>query len=212
MNRQVSSEIIMILRSIIPNPKCELEYHNLFELVCAVMISSQTTDKRVNQVTPTLFSKYPTPKDLSEAAFEDVYDIIKSLGFAKMKAEHLISMAGILHHQFHDCIPNTLDDLQKLPGVGRKTASVVLAEGFRIPAMPVDTHLERLAKRLGYAKATDNVLQCEEAYRKYIPKEDWIDAHHLILLFGRYHCKAQNPSCTNCPLTKYCKEKKKREC
>lgn len=210
MNKQISSEIIGILRTIIPNPKCELVYHNLFELVCAVMISSQTTDKRVNMVTPDLFSRYGTPKALSEAQYEDVFSIIKSLGFAKVKAKHLIEMAKMLHEEYCDVVPNTLEELKRLPGVGRKTASVVLAEGYKIPAMPVDTHLERLGKRLGYAEESADVLKVEQAYRTYIPEEDWIDAHHLILLFGRYYCKAQNPSCEECKLRAYCLEKNKK--
>lgn len=208
MNRVRSKEILDEIRKIIPNPKCELNYTNLFELVCAVMISSQTTDKRVNQVTPALFIKYPTPELLSEASYEDVFEIIKSLGFAKTKARNLISMAKTLHTQFHDEVPNTLEELQSLSGVGRKTASVVLAEGFKIPAMPVDTHLERMAIRFGYVKKGATVLEAEESYRKYIPKEEWIEAHHLLLLFGRYHCKAIHPECLNCPLKKYCKVEK----
>lgn len=210
MNQQTSNEIISILRTIIPNPKCELVYHNIFELVCAVMISSQTTDKRVNMVTPALFERYGTPKALSEACYEDVYSLIQSLGFAKVKAKHLIEMAKMLHEEYNDIVPRTLEELQRLPGVGRKTASVVLAEGYKIPAMPVDTHLERLGKRLGYAEESDDVLKVEQAYRAFIPEEDWIEAHHLILLFGRYHCKAQNPSCENCKLSSYCLEKNKK--
>ncbi len=205
MDKLISNEILNEIRKIIPNPKCELNYRDLFELVCAVMISSQTTDKRVNQVTPQLFLKYPTPAALSCAEYEDVYDIIKSLGFAKMKARNLISMAKVLHETFHDIVPKTLEELQTLSGVGRKTASVVLAEGYKIPAMPVDTHLERMAKRLGYALEDATVLEVEEAYRKYIPQNEWIEAHHLLLLFGRYCCKAIHPACENCSLKKYCK-------
>ncbi|MDE6047619.1 MAG: endonuclease III, partial [Anaeroplasmataceae bacterium] len=197
MNAVRSKEILNEIRKIIPAPKCELNYNNLFELVCAVMISSQTTDKRVNQVTPALFQKYPTPKQLSEAKFEDVFEIIKSLGFAKNKAKNLISMAQALHNEFHDEVPKTLEELQTLSGVGRKTASVVLAEGYKIPAMPVDTHLERMAIRFGYVKEGASVLEAEESYRKYIPQEEWIEAHHLFLLFGRYHCKAIHPECMN---------------
>ncbi|MDE6408151.1 MAG: endonuclease III [Anaeroplasmataceae bacterium] len=208
MNAVRSKEILDEIRKIIPAPKCELNYTNLFELVCAVMISSQTTDKRVNQVTPALFRKYPTPKALSEAKFEDVFEIIKSLGFAKNKAKNLISMAQTLHNEFHDEVPKTLEELQTLSGVGRKTASVVLAEGYKIPAMPVDTHLERMAIRFGYVKKGATVLEAEESYRKYIPMEEWIEAHHLLLLFGRYHCKAINPECQNCTLKKYCKVEK----
>lgn len=208
MDKIRSTEILNEIRNIIPNPKCELKYSTLFELVCAVMISSQTTDKRVNQITPMLFAKYPNPKTLSEASYEDVYEIIQSLGFAKTKARNLISMAKRLHEVYHDKVPKTLDELQTLSGVGRKTASVVLAEGYKIPAMPVDTHLERMAKRFGYVKDSATVVEAEEAYRKYIPQEEWIEAHHLLLLFGRYHCKAIHPECFQCTLKKYCKVEK----
>ncbi|MDE5855647.1 MAG: endonuclease III, partial [Anaeroplasmataceae bacterium] len=175
MNAVRSKEILDEIRKIIPAPKCELNYSNLFELVCAVMISSQTTDKRVNQVTPALFQKYPTPKLLSEASYDDVFEIIKSLGFARNKAKNLIAMAKTLHNEFYDEVPKTLEELQTLSGVGRKTASVVLAEGYKIPAMPVDTHLERMAIRFGYVKEGASVLEAEESYRKYIPKEEWIE-------------------------------------
>lgn len=208
MNAVRSKEILDEIRKIIPAPKCELNYSNLFELVCAVMISSQTTDKRVNQVTPALFQKYPTPKLLSEAFYDDVFEIIKSLGFARNKAKNLIAMAKTLHNEFYDEVPKTLEELQTLSGVGRKTASVVLAEGYKIPAMPVDTHLERMAIRFGYVKEGATVLEAEQSYRKYIPKEEWIEAHHLLLLFGRYHCKAIHPECENCTLKKYCKVEK----
>lgn len=204
MNQELSAEILNEIRKIIPNPKCELNYTNLFELLCAVMISSQTTDKRVNQVTPALFSKYPTPEALSMAKYEDVYEIIQSLGFARMKAKNLISMAERLHNVYHDRVPKTLEELQTLSGVGRKTASVILAEGYKIPAMPVDTHLERMAKRFGYTDEHATVLEAEASYRKYIPEEEWVEAHHLFLLFGRYYCKAVHPTCENCTLKKYC--------
>ena len=204
MNQVRSNEILNEIRKIIPNPKCELKYSNLFELLCAVMISSQTTDKRVNQVTPTLFLKYPTPQALSMAKYEEVYEIIQSLGFAKMKAKNLIAMANRLHTVYKDEVPKTLEELQTLNGVGRKTASVILAEGYKIPAMPVDTHLERMAKRFWYTDDTATVVEAEAAYRKYIPEEEWIEAHHLLLLFGRYYCKALHPACDSCTLKKYC--------
>ncbi len=208
MNKNISKEILDEINRIIPNPKCELNYNNLFELLCAVMISSQTTDKRVNSVTPDLFSKYPNPKALSEANFNDVYEIIKPLGFARMKSLNLIKMAKSLHNDFNDIVPKTLEELQTLSGVGRKTASVVLVEGYKMPAMPVDTHLERMAKRLGYVKKDATVLETELAYRKYIDESDYIKAHHLLLLFGRYYCKAINPKCDGCNLKKYCKVEK----
>ena len=208
MNKNTSNEIIARLRILIPNPECELNFNNNFELVCAVMLSAQTTDKRVNMVTPNLFNKYPTPALMKLANLEDVKDIIKSVGLANNKAKSLIALAKVIDEEYSGVVPNTIEELTKLPGVGRKTASVVLAVGFKIPAMPVDTHLHRVAKRLGYIKDKDDVLVAEEKYKKYIPKEDWIDAHHLLLLFGRYHCKAQNPECDGCPLKEFCKKKK----
>ena len=208
MNKNISNEIIARLRILIPNPECELNFNNNFELVCAVMLSAQTTDKRVNMVTPNLFNKYPTPALMKNANLDEVKDIIKSVGLANNKAKSLISLAKTIDENYKGVVPNSIEELIKLPGVGRKTASVVLAVGFKIPAMPVDTHLHRVAKRLGYIKDSDDVLVAEERYKKYIKKEDWIDAHHLLLLFGRYYCKAQNPECDDCPLKEFCKKKK----
>ncbi len=205
MNKTTSKEITTILKEIIPNPKCELDYTNSFTLLCAVMLSAQTTDKRVNLVTPVLFDKYPKIEDLANAKYEDVYQIISSLGLAKTKASNIINLAKMIHEEYHDIVPNTIEELTKLPGVGRKTASVILVEYFKIPAMPVDTHLHRMAIRLGYIKKTGTISDAEASYKKFIPKEEWIVAHHLFLLFGRYHCKAINPECTNCKLKNYCK-------
>lgn len=207
MNKQKSKEIISILKKIIPDPVCELDFRNNYELICAVMLSAQTTDKRVNLITPNLFLKYPSPKDLMNAQFDDVKNIISSVGLANTKAKNLISMAKILHEQYNDIVPQSMEELASLPGVGRKTASVVLAVGYKIPAMPVDTHLYRMAIRLGYVKKDADVLAAEKAYKRYIPKEEWIDSHHLILLFGRYYCKAINPICDGCLLKEYCKYK-----
>ena len=207
MNKEKSNEILSKLRILIPNPKCELDYSNTFELLCAVMISAQTTDKRVNMVTPELFKKYPTAELMMNADINSIKDIIKSIGLANNKSKSLINLSKAIVEEFNGEIPNTLEDLMRLPGVGRKTASVVLALGFHVPAMPVDTHLHRVAKRLGYIKENEDVLKAEERYKRYIPRNEWIDAHHLFLLFGRYHCKAINPECTNCPLKEYCKKK-----
>lgn len=205
MNKKLSTEIIEQLRKIITNPVCELDFSNNFELLCAVMLSAQTTDKRVNLVTKELFCKFPTPKALMQANYDDVYSIISSVGLAKTKTINLIKLAKVIHLQFHDQVPNDFESLVSIPGVGRKTANVVLAVGFKIPAMPVDTHLHRLAIKLGYIKKNQSVLEAEESLKKYIPKEWWIEAHHLFLLFGRYYCKAINPLCLNCSLKKYCK-------
>jgi endonuclease-3 len=205
MNKTTSNEIINELRSLIPNPQCELNFSNNFELICAVMLSAQTTDKRVNMITPVLFEKYPDSSSLMNAQYNDVLEIINSLGLAKSKAKNLIELAKTINEEYDGNVPNSMEELIKLPGVGRKTASVVLALGFNVPAFPVDTHVHRVSYRLGYSKKNDDVLKAEEKLKKYIPKDEWIDAHHLLLLFGRYTCKSANPSCSNCKLIKYCK-------
>lgn len=205
MNRNTSNQIIEALRTVIENPVCELNFKNTFELICAVILSAQTTDKRVNMVTGELFDKYPDPQALMEAEYTEVLQIISSVGLAKTKAKNLIELAKVLHEAYADKVPADFDTLITLPGVGRKTASVVLAVGFQIPAMPVDTHLHRMAIRFGYIRKGDSVLKAEEAYKKYIPKNLWIEAHHLFLLFGRYYCKAANPSCEGCRLRSFCK-------
>lgn len=208
MNKQKSLKILEELKTVIPEPKCELDFNNNFELLCAVLLSAQTTDKRVNIVTKELFYKYPNPYLLSIANYSDVYNIIESLGLAKNKTNNLINLSKAIHNEYNDVVPNTLEELVKLPGVGRKTANVVLALGFNIPAMPVDTHLHRMAIRLGYISRNNDVSSAEEALKKYIPKEKWIEAHHLLLLFGRYYCKSINPKCDNCSLKEYCNYKK----
>lgn len=207
MNTKTSNEILKALKDIIKNPKPELNFSNNFELLIAVVLSAQTTDKRVNQVTEELFLKYPNPEKLSLACYEDVYSIILPLGLAKMKANNIISLSKELHENYNDIVPSDIKELMKLPGVGRKTANVVLALGFNIPAMPVDTHLFRMAKRLGYIKENMNIEDAEDAFKKYIKKEEWIDSHHLFLLFGRYYCKAVSPLCKECKLKQYCKYK-----
>ena len=204
MNNKKSEEILNELKLIIQNPKCELDFKNPFELVIAVTLSAQTTDKRVNEITKILFMKYPDAKALSNASFDSIYEIIKPLGLANSKAKNIIFIEHDIHNIYNDIVPNTIEELTKLNGVGRKTASVVLAVGFNIPAFPIDTHLIRMATRLGYSKS-NNPLIVEKDYKRYIKKDDWIIAHHLFLLFGRYHCKAINPSCSDCKLKKYCK-------
>ena len=204
MNKTRSNEILNELKNIIIDPKPELDFINNYELIVAVILSAQTTDKRVNEVTKILFKKYPDYNSLSKASYDDVIEIIKPLGMANNKAKSIVDMAKVVIDKYNGILPNTLEELTTLPGVGRKTASVVLALGFNVPAMPVDTHLYRMAKRLGYIKDNDDVLKAEEAYKKYIPKDEWILAHHLFLLFGRYHCTAKNPKCDGCKLEKYC--------
>lgn len=201
-----SEEIINILSEHI-TPKCELDFKNNYQLLCAVMLSAQTTDKSVNLVTPELFLKYPSFVELAKANIVDISNIIKRLGLVTKKSENLIGIAKTIIEKFDGNIPNTLSELTTLPGVGRKTASVVLALGFNIPEFPVDTHVSRVAKRLSMAKESDDVLEIEEKLRRNIKKEMWIDSHHLMLLFGRYHCTSKNPKCEECYLKAYCKYK-----
>ncbi|MCR5350841.1 MAG: endonuclease III [Acholeplasmatales bacterium] len=210
MNKKISNEILNILKTIIINPKPELDFNNNFELVVAVALSAQTTDKRVNEVTKILFEKYKTPYDLMNASVEDVKNIISPLGLAKNKSNNIINLSKILVEKYNGEVPGIKEELIKLPGVGNKTANVVLALGFNVPAFPVDTHLIRMANRLGYVKDETNPNSIEKIYKKYIDEDQWILAHHLFLLFGRYHCKAISPDCKNCKLINYCRYKDKK--
>lgn len=205
MNKTTASTIITLLKEEFPVHECFLNHRNTFELLCAVMLSAQTTDERVNKVTPNLFAHYPTPELLQAADIEELKTIIKSIGLTTSKANNLRKMAQVLVQKYAGEVPNDFALLQELPGVGRKTANVVLAVGFGIPAFAVDTHVYRVSYRLGFRKELDSLLVAEEKLKKHIPKSDWIAAHHLLILFGRNYCKAQNPNCNNCPLKQFCK-------
>lgn len=183
----------------------ELHYSNEFELLVAVMLSAQCTDKRVNMVTPSLFKRFPSSKELSEATETEVFSYIKSISYPNAKTTHLIAMAKLLEERFFGKVPQTMEELTSLPGVGRKTANVVLAVAFGIGAMPVDTHVLRVSNRIGLAKS-DSPLEVEKRLVKYIPKEMLIDAHHWLLLHGRYVCLARKPKCEECNLSQWCKK------
>lgn len=189
-----------------PNAKCELNYHNLFELLVAVSLSAQTTDKKVNDATKVLFEKYKDPYSLSVAPLEDVKQIIKPIGMANQKAKNAIAQAKMIHEIYHDVVPQDYDKLITIPGVGNKTINVILAEGFKIPAFPVDTHINRIAKRLYFASLNDDVSDVERKLKKKIPEELWIQMHHSMIFFGRYKCKAISPDCANCALNGKCRK------
>ena len=193
------------LENLITDPKTELNYKNTFELLIAVILSAQCTDKRVNVVTKELFKRFDTCEKLGFANPEEIENIIKPCGFYKSKAKHIIEASRLLFEEFNGKVPNNLEDLSKLSGVGRKTASVILAVAYNIPAMPVDTHVFRVSRRLGLSKGKD-VLEVEKDLRKIIPEQDWIDMHHYLLLFGRYYCKAIKPACENCCFKEICKK------
>lgn len=194
-----------------PDAKAELNYSNPFELLIAVVLSAQTTDKAVNKVTEQLFANYPNPLALSEAQLSDVENIIKTIGLYHNKAKNIIALSKELVDKYQGEVPQEREQLESLPGVGRKTTNVVISNAFGIPALAVDTHVARISVRLGLAKATDNVLEIEKKLNRKIPKEHWLKVHHQMIFFGRYHCLAKNPKCQSCPLIDDCKYKDKQK-
>ena len=190
--KMTAIEVLDILACVYPNPRSELNYKDNFSLLIAVILSAQATDISVNKVTPALFEAYPSPEDLAEASMEDVMDLLKTIGLYRNKSKFIIETSKKLVEEFGGEVPGTRKELMTLPGVGRKTANVVLAEAFNIPAIAVDTHVSRVAKRLGWASEEDSVIQVEKKLMDKIPKERWGAAHHQILLFGRYHSTARD--------------------
>ena len=185
-------EILNILEHEFPGAETELDYGNVFELLIAVTLSAQTTDIAVNKLTPKLFESYPTIQALADADVKDVEEHLKTIGLFRNKAKFIVQAANQILDNFDGVVPKTRKELMTLSGVGRKTANVIMSEGYGIPAIAVDTHVERVAKRLKLAKENDSVLQVEKKLQRKIPREDWHKAHHLILLFGRYHSTAHN--------------------
>ncbi|MFA6627264.1 MAG: endonuclease III [Bacilli bacterium] len=192
------NDVFSTLKTMFPHVGCELNYQSHYELLVSVILSAQTTDKRVNMVTVELFEIYPDLSSLSQADPDVLKRIIGSLGLYQTKSKNLIQMANQVINQFEGKIPNTLEELTTLAGVGRKTANVMLSEGFHIPAMAVDTHVKRVSNRLGLAHS-DNPDVVEESLQKVFPRSQWHEAHHLMIHFGRYICKAKKPDCFRCP-------------
>lgn len=203
------NRVLDYLNYLFPNPKCELVYHNDYELLMAIVLSAQSTDKRVNQVMPFIFQKYPTLKLLKQADIADLEAIIRPVGSFRRKALYLRNIAIILDEKYDGVVPKNRDELISFPGVGRKTINVFLSEYYHEPTIAVDTHVERVSKRLGLANLSDDVLQVEKKLMKKFPKKHWARLHLQLVLFGRYHCKAVKPLCENCRLVDICKEKKK---
>lgn len=188
-----------------PVAESELHYSNPFELLCAVMLSAQCTDKRVNMVTPALFAAYPTAETMAKATAEEVLRYVKSVSYPNAKAQHLVGMAQRLVEAYNGEVPSNIDDLQTLPGVGRKTANVVCAVIWNQPTMAVDTHIFRVSERIGLTTNSKSPLETEKQLVKYIPAEVIPKAHHWLLLHGRYVCKARKPLCETCGIKPYCK-------
>ena len=201
------SEISAFLDEMFPNVGCELNYNKDYELVIAVMLSAQTTDISVNKVTPTLFDRYKTLEELAAANLFDVEEIIHSIGLYKNKAKNAIAIAQALVNDYGGVVPSDKNELQKLPGVGNKTAGVIRAEIFRIPDLPVDTHILRISKRLNLVNSKADPLNTEIKLKKLFPEEKWIKLHHQLIHFGRYFCTARNPQCEKCKLCAFCNKK-----
>jgi len=200
-------KIINYLDKLFPNPKCELNYKKDYELLIAIVLSAQTTDKRVNIVTDILFNKYSL-KTLKEANLKDLEDIIRPVGSFRKKASYIKNIATILVDEYNCVVPTDREVLMTFPGVGRKTINVFLSEYYNIPAIGVDTHVERVSKRLGLAKKNDSVLEVEKKLEKKFNKDIWAKIHLQLVLFGRYRCKAIKPECRDCKLKDICKEKR----
>lgn len=188
-----------------PVAESELQYNSPFELLCAVMLSAQCTDKRVNMVTPALFAAYPTAEKMAQASVEEVYAYVKSVSYPNAKAAHLVGMAKRLVEAYGGQVPDNIDDLQTLPGVGRKTANVVCAVIWNQPTMAVDTHIFRISERIGLTTGSKSPFDTEKQLVRYIPSDIIPKAHHWLLLHGRYVCKARKPLCETCGLQSFCR-------
>ncbi|MEC5236373.1 endonuclease III [Bacillus mycoides] len=193
-----------------PEAHCELIHDNPFELVIAVALSAQCTDVLVNKVTKNLFQKYKTPEDYLSVSLEELQQDIRSIGLFRNKAKNIQKLCRMLLDDYNGKVPEDRDELTKLPGVGRKTANVVVSVAFGIPAIAVDTHVERVSKRLAICRWKDSVLEVEKTLMKKIPMDEWGVTHHRMIFFGRYYCKAQRPQCEECRLLEICGEGKKR--
>lgn len=195
--------ILDLLAQTYPDAHCELNHQNAFQLLIATILSAQTTDQKVNQVTSELFRLYPTPQKMLELTQSELESKIKSIGLFRNKAKNILETCNILVRDYQGQVPQSLHHLVDLPGVGRKTASVVLANAFGIPAFPVDTHILRVSKRLGLTQETDP-LKVEKDLIAVIPEQLWIDSHHQLIFHGRRICSARKPQCGQCPLNIYC--------
>ncbi|MEX6366108.1 endonuclease III [Staphylococcus haemolyticus] len=210
ISKKKALEMIDVIADMFPNAECELKHDNAFELTIAVLLSAQCTDNLVNKVTRTLFQKYKTPQDYLNVDIEELQNDIRSIGLYRNKAKNIQKLCQSLLEEFNGQIPSTHKELESLAGVGRKTANVVMSVAFDEPSLAVDTHVERVSKRLGINRWKDNVTQVEDRLCSIIPKERWSRSHHQLIFFGRYHCLARKPKCDICPLLDDCREGQKR--
>jgi len=200
-----AEQILDHLQQLYPNAHSELSHVDSYQLLVAVILSAQATDISVNKVTPRLFQRFPTIHELAQSTPSEVESIIQTIGLYRNKARMLVEMAQKVVSEYDGSIPSNRQHLQSLPGVGRKTANVVLSVWFKIPAIAVDTHVQRVSQRLKLAKEGDSVLIIETKLKRKFPRHRWNQSHHLMIFFGRYMCKARNPLCNQCPFTQFCK-------
>lgn len=198
-----------VMAEMFPDADCELVHDNPFELLIAVVLSAQATDEHVNKVTKELFKKYKTPIDYISVPLEELQNDIKSIGLFRNKAKNIQKLSQKLLDEFDGEVPQTIKELESLAGVGRKTANVVASVAFGVPAIAVDTHVERVTKRLAICRWKDSPLEVEHTLMRKVPKEEWSATHHRLIFFGRYHCKARTPDCDNCELLSLCREGQK---
>ncbi|MGP1908175.1 endonuclease III [Metabacillus sp. JX24] len=210
LNKKQIREALDTIGGMFPDAHCELNHSNPFELVIAVALSAQCTDVLVNKVTKSLFEKYKTPEDYLAVPIEELQNDIRSIGLYRNKAKNIQKLCTLLINEYGGNVPEDRDELTKLPGVGRKTANVVVSVAFGIPAIAVDTHVERVSKRLAICRWKDSVLEVEKTLMRKVPEEEWSLTHHRLIFFGRYHCRAQAPKCSECPLLHMCREGQKR--
>ncbi len=210
ISKKKALEMIDVIDQMFPNAECELVHDNPFELTIAVLLSAQCTDNTVNKVTHSLFQKYHTPEDYLAVDLEELQQDIRSIGLYRNKAKNIQKLSQSLLDQFNGEVPHTHAELESLAGVGRKTVNVVMSVAFGEPALAVDTHVERVSKRLGICRWKDNVTEVERRLTSIIPKERWTKSHHQLIFFGRYHCLAKKPKCGVCPLFDDCREGQKR--
>lgn len=203
------NRVLEYLDLLYPDPKCELNYNKDYELLIAVVLSAQTTDKRVNKVTSVLFSKYKSIEELSEANICDIENIIREIGTFRRKSVYVRDIALKLYNDGYDYVPNDREYIENLPGVGHKSANVFLSNIYGVPAIAVDTHVSRVSKRLGLTRKNDDVKMIEKKLEKKIPRDRWSKSHHQLVLFGRYRCKSINPMCDDCKMRDICKYKEK---
>lgn len=204
VSKKRAQEMVETMCQLFPEATCELVHSNAFELTIAVLLSAQTTDKGVNNITPTLFKKYQTPAAYLNVPLAELEADLRAIGLYKTKAKNIQKLCELLLSDYGGEIPAQYEDLIRLPGVGRKTANVVLSVWFGVPRIAVDTHVERIAKRLKFARLKDSVIEVEERLMYLLPEEMWPHAHHAMIFFGRYHCRAKRPNCEACPLLEQC--------